>query len=182
MNQESPPPHLDIKAFAQAASVLSGQNLLTQYQRLMQETQGLGAENKLSWQACGELRGEVVGSEQAWLHLTVDTCLPLTCQRCLGLVDIVVAVKRSFRFVANEQVAQTQDDASDEDVLVLSPDFNLVALIEDEVLMALPLIARHETCPVEVKLAVADPGFETVATEKRHPFAVLAALHTDKSD
>ena len=181
MKPDFPPLHLDIKAFAQAVSVLSGQNLLSEYQRLMQETQGLGAENKLSWQARGELRGAVVGSEQVWLHLTVDTCLPLTCQRCLGLVDITVAVRQSFRFVESEQAAQMQDDESDEDVLALSQDFNLAALIEDEVLMALPLIARHETCPVAVKLAVADPGFETLSTEKRHPFAVLAKLRADKS-
>lgn len=181
MNQDFPPLHLDIKAFAQAANAIGGQNSLAKYKRLMQETQGLGSENKLNWLAQGELRGEVVGSEQVWLHLTVDTCLPLTCQRCLGQVDIAVVVKQSFRFVESEQAAQAQDDESDEDVLVLSQDFNLVELIEDEVLMALPLIARHETCPVEVKLAVADPGFETESTEKRHPFAVLATLHSDKS-
>ncbi len=182
MKQDFPPLHLDIKAFVQATSPIGGHNSLSKYKRLIQETNGLGAENKLNWLAQGELRGEVVGSEQVWLHLTVDTCLPLTCQRCLGQVDIAVAVKQSFRFVDSEQAAQAQDDASEEDVLVLSQDFNLVELIEDEVLMALPLIARHETCPVEVKLAVPDPGFETEATEKRHPFAVLATLRSDKSD
>ncbi len=182
MKQDFPPLHLDIKAFAQATSPIGGHNSLSKYKRLIQETNGLGAETKLNWLAQGELRGEVVGSEQVWLHLTVDTSLPLTCQRCLGQVDIAVAVKQSFRFVDSEQAAQAQDDASEEDVLVLSQDLNLVELIEDEVLMALPLIARHETCPVEVKLAVADLGFETEATEKRHPFAVLATLRSDKSD
>ena len=181
MNQDFPPLHFDIKAFAQAANAIGGQNLLAKYKRLMQETQGLGSENKLNWLAQGELRGEVVGSEQVWLHLTVDTCLPLTCQRCLGQVDIAVVVKQSFRFVESEQAAQAQDDESDEDVLVLSQDFNLVELIEDEVLMALPLIPRHETCPLEVKLAVADPDFDAATVEKRNPFAVLAKLQGGKT-
>jgi uncharacterized protein len=32
--------------------------------------------------------------------------------------------------------------------------------VEDELLMALPYIPRHESCPVQVKMEVADPGFE----------------------
>jgi len=182
MKQESPPLHLDIKAFAQAAKAIGGRDLLSKYARLLAETHGLGAENPLTWWAQGELRRDLAGSEQVWLHLTVATGLALTCQRCLGLVDVPVAVDQYFRFVDSEQAAQAQDDASDEDVLALSQDFNLANLIEDEVLLALPLIARHETCPVEVKLAVADPAFEAVSAQKRQPFAVLAALRSDKSN
>lgn len=180
MKQESLPTHLDVKAFAQSASEIAGQSLLSKYERLMKETQGLGADRMLNWSAHGELRIDEAGAEQVWLHLTVDASLPLTCQRCMGPVDIAVAVNRSFRFVGSEEAAEAQDEEAEEDVLALSPDFKLADLIEDEVLMALPVVPRHDECPVEVKLAVADPGFDIASAEKRNPFAVLAKLQGDK--
>src|SRR5665647_376334 len=93
MKQESPPTHLDVKAFAHAASTIAGHDLLSKYERLMQEVQGLGADHLLNWSAQGELRADEAGAEQIWLHLTVDVSLPLMCQRCLGPVDIMVSVK-----------------------------------------------------------------------------------------
>ena len=182
MKRESPPTHLDVKAFAQAANLLGGHDALAKYERLMQETEGLGADNALAWSAQGELRVDESGAEQVWLHLTIDTCLPLICQRCMGPVDLAVQVHQSYRFCDSEEAAAAQDAEAEEDVLVLSPDFSLSELIEDEVLMALPLVPRHETCPVAVKLAVADPDFEAALVEKAQPFAVLAKLKTGGSD
>lgn len=182
MKQESPPTHLDVKAFAHAASEIAGHDPLSKYKRLMQETQGQGANQILKWSARGERRAADAGAEQTWLHLTVDVSMPLTCQRCLGPVDMAVAVNRSFRFVDSEEAAEAQDVEAEEDVLAASPDFSLLELIEDEVLMALPVVPCHEACPVEVKLTVADPGFEAASAEKRNPFAVLAKLQGGKSN
>ena len=180
MKQESPPKHLDVRAFAHAAGLLAGQDRLSKYERLVQETGGLGAENVLEWSARGELRIDDSGAEQVWLHLTLDTSLPLTCQRCMGPVDIAVRVRQSYRFCESEESAAAQDAEAEEDVLVLSPDFSLVDLIEDEVLMALPLVPRHETCPVALKLTVADPEFDAALAEKTQPFAALAKLKTGR--
>jgi len=181
MKKESPPIHLDVKAFAHSENTLIGHELLSKYERLMQETQGLGGERTLNWAAQGVVRVDEAGAEQIWLHLTVNVSLPLTCQRCMGPVDIEVDVKRSFRFVASEEMAEEQDEEAEEDVLALDPEFSLSDLIEDEVLMALPVVPRHDECPVAVKLAVEDAGFEAASTEKRNPFAVLAKLQSDKS-
>ncbi len=90
-------------------------------------------------------------------------------------------MKQSFRFVASEEAAEAQDEEAEEDVLALSQDFKLSDLIEDEVLMALPVVPRHETCPVEVKLAAVDQDFDAASAEKRNPFAVLAKLQGGKS-
>ena len=181
MKQESIAPRLDINAFAHAASAIAGHDLLSKYERLMQETQGLGSDRTLNWAARGEVRNSPAGAPQVWLHLTVDVSLPLTCQRCLAPVDIALAVQRSFRFVDSEEAAEAQDEEAEEDVLVLSREFSLSDLIEDEVLMALPAVPRHEACPVEVKLATADPGFDAATAEKRNPFAVLSKLQGGKS-
>ncbi len=175
MNQHQFPPHIDIQHAAQAGLHLSGHNLLSNYERLAHEAQGLGLENHLDWTAQLELRQGAAGQATHWLHLTVSTAMPQTCQRCLAPVDIAISIDRQFRFVESEAVAEAQDDASEEDLLVTSREFDLAGLIEDEVLMDLPLIARHAVCPVAPKLAVADADFDA-ASEKPNPFAQLAQL------
>jgi uncharacterized protein len=181
MKHDSPLAHLNVKLLAQSAKALIGHDLLSTFERLASEALGLGTSRVLNWSALGELRFDEAGAEQVWLHLTVDTSLPLTCQRCMGPVDIEVVVNRSFRFVQSEQAALEQDEDAEEDILVFSPEFNLLDLIEDEVLLALPVVARHETCPVEVKLAVVDPGFDAAGGEKNNPFAVLGKLQARKA-
>jgi uncharacterized protein len=181
MKQESPPNHMDVKAFAQSGNEIAGVDSLFNYERLMLESKGLGADRMLNWSVRGEFPSDEAGSAQIWLHLGVTVSLPMICQRCLGPVDIDVAVNRSFRFVEGEDAAEAQDEEAEEDVLALSRDFNLAELIEDEVLMDLPVVPTHEECPVHVKLSVADSGFDAAIIEKRNPFGVLASLQPKKS-
>ena len=160
---------LDLKAFALSGSEMMEHDSLSKYERLMQETKGLGADFAVEWVARGALRPGANGQDQVWLHLTVGASVPLTCQRCLGPVDVALSIDRDFRFVGDEKTAETEDDESEEDVLVLSRDFDLQSLIEDEL------------CPGNVKLSVVDPDFEAVAPEKANPFAILAKLQGGKS-
>lgn len=181
MKNESPPTHLDLKAFAHAGSVLAGHHLLLKYERLKQEARALDSERVINWSAKGEVRVDEAGAEQIWLHLQADLCMPMVCQRCMGAVEVDLVVDQSFRFVASEEVAEAEDEDSEVDILVLSQEFNLADLIEDEMLMALPVVPRHETCPVAVTLEVVDAGFEAALAEKLNPFAALASLKSGKS-
>lgn len=175
MSEFQRPPKIDVKQVGLASQQLAGHDLLLNYERLMAETKGQGAQNGLDWSVRGDLQPDQAGQPQAWLHLSVRVSLPLTCQRCLGPVDVPLQIDRSFRFVETEAQAELDDDASIEDVLVLSHDFDLAALIEDEVLMDLPVVPRHESCPLPVKLMAVDADFEDVQP-KPNPFAVLAGL------
>jgi len=175
MSEHVPPPRLDVKQVGQSSMQLAGTDLLSNYERLMLEAKGLGGQNPLSWSVQGDLRPDQSGQPQVWLHLTVEVSLPLTCQRCLGAVDVPVQIDRSFRFVETEAQAEQEDDESEEDVLVLSRDFDLAALIEDEVLMDLPVVPRHDICPVAVQLTASDADFEGQPS-KPNPFAILAGL------
>lgn len=166
---------LDVKAFAEAGAELSGSAPLGDFERLLAETEGRGADRSLAWTARGELRNPLHVQPDVWLHLKAQGALPLTCQRCLGPVDVTLAVDRSFRFVADEATAQAQDDACEEDLLVTSRSFALTGLLEDEFLMELPLVPLHETCPEPVRLSAADPDFENESPQE-NPFAVLARL------
>jgi len=182
MSHEFVATRLDVKAFAKAGAVLSGQDPLSKYLRLLEEAGGQGADRAVQWEARGEMLIDASGFTQVWLHLSAQVSLPLTCQRCLGPVDIALTVDRSFRFVASEEQAEAEDEEAEEDVLALSRDFDLYGLIEDELLMELPVVPRHEVCPTELKLAAQDADFEAAQAEKPNPFAALSGLKAGKSN
>jgi uncharacterized protein len=176
MSSEFDPRRLDVQAFAQAGAQLSGVDPLSSYERLFVETGGAGADRQVHWRILGRQESDASGHSRAWLHLEAQVCLPLTCQRCLGPADIEVAVARAFRFVPTEQQAEAEDEASEEDVLVLSRDFDLPGLVEDELIMGLPLVPRHVDCPVGVQLSAQDPDFDAASAAQPHAFAALAGL------
>ena len=165
---------LDVQAFAEEAGLLDGRGELRDFERLASEAQGGPQGRTVEWTAQGELLDPRHLQPQVWVHLTASCVLPMTCQRCLEPVDVPLRVERSFRFVADEATAAAQDDESEEDLLALSRAFDLLGLVEDELLMELPAVPRHEVCPTPVKLSVQDPGFEE--SEPEHPFARLKDL------
>jgi uncharacterized protein len=116
------------------------------------------------------------GEAEIWLHLTAALSLPMQCQRCMGPVEVEVVSDQSFRFVADEATAEAQDDESEEDLLVLVPELDVWELIEDELIMSVPIVPKHEVCPATVTLSVADEAFEEALAAKPNPFAALAQL------
>lgn len=176
MATELDPRRLDVLAFARADATLSGTDLLSKYERIAQEEQALEGDLSVNWAASGDWREPQGAPPQAWLHVVADAVVPLTCQRCLTRMDAPLSVDRWFRFVADEAAAEAQDDESEEDLLVISPHFDLMELVEDELLLALPMVPAHGVCPVHVKLEAVDEGFEAAAAARPNPFAALASL------
>jgi uncharacterized protein len=176
MKHEFAAAHLHIEAFARAAGELVGEERLARFDRIMEETQGLGGEMVVRYSSHGEIRVDRAGVEEPWIHLEVEVTLPLLCQRCLTPVDVDVVFERSFRFVATEELAAVEDEESEEDVLVLHKSFNLLELIEDELLMEMPVAPKHSICPKPVKMQAIDPDFREEEAGKPNPFAALAQL------
>ncbi len=168
--------HLNIAAFAQSQGTHAGEERLSRFDRLMEQSQGLGGETFVTYSVQGEMRPDAAGSDEPWLHLSAQATLSLICQRCMAPVDEVISFERDFRFVASEALAEVEDEESEEDVLVLSKSFNLLELIEDELLMSTPLVPKHAVCPQPVKLQAADPAFVEAPQEKPNPFAMLQQL------
>nr|WP_315491359.1 YceD family protein [uncultured Rhodoferax sp.] len=176
MKHDYDPQHLNIEAFAKANGSIAASESLARFDRLLEEAHGAGGQNPVRYTAHGMTRPNGAASDQIWLVLSAEVALPQTCQRCLGPVDVPVQFEREFRFVVSEEVAEVEDEESEEDVLVLSRDFNLLELVEDELLMALPVVPKHDICPGTVKLQVADPDFSEDQQEKPNPFAILEQL------
>jgi uncharacterized protein len=179
MNSEVDPKRLPVVAFAQKAGRFRSSLPLTSFPRLMQETGGLGGGNLVEFEVRGELIADPLGHREPWLHLWAQASLPQTCQRCLGPVDISVELERDFRFVASEALAEVEDEESEEDVLVISRAFDILTLVEDEALMAMPAVPMHATCPQPLKLQAMDPDFDAEAEVKPNPFAALRARQRD---
>ena len=180
MAKDLDPHRLDIQRFAEQATELEADSGLQHFTRLAAEAQGSDRAIAVHWRARGEMHNPQHVHPQIWLHLQAGTTLPLVCQRCLNTVDVPLAVDRSFRFVADEATAAAEDDEAEEDLLALSRSFDLLELIEDELLMELPVAPRHEVCPEPVKMSAEDPGFEAAQAEKENPFAVLTRLKPGK--
>jgi uncharacterized protein len=124
------------------------------------------------WQARGERRTVRGGVPQPWLHLSARTKMDLVCQRCLQPLPVEVTAQRSFLFVAGEHQAAELDAECEDDVLALTRSLDLAELVEDELLLSLPLVPRHAACPLHLP---ADPG-EPLSEDRPNPFAALAAL------
>jgi len=131
---------------------------------------------RVRWRAIGSHRA-VGGENQVWLRLLAEADVVLQCQRCLQPLNEPVRVDRHFRFVADEDTAATLDDEMEDEVLALPRSLNLRELVEDEMLLALPLVPRHAVCPRPVTLQFGDVQ---EVEEKANPFASLALLRKDK--
>lgn len=180
MNREFAASRIDVNAFAAAADTLAGQTPVSVFERLGSELAEPATDARVNWEATGERRPGGNGALASWLHLRVEATLPFVCQRCLTPVQLPLTVDRAFRFAPDEETAAVEDEASEEDVLVAARDFDLLALIEDELLMEIPVTPRHEVCPVPVQLSVADPGFQEAEEAAPNPFAALDALRGRK--
>ena len=176
--REFNPLRLDVAAFAEAGAELSGAWPLAALERL---AAGVSADappaagDEVSWSARGLCRRRAGAAPEWRLELRARAVLRLECQRCLQPVETVVEFDRPLRFVAGEQEASALDADSDEDVLVLSRGLDLRELVEDELLLALPLVPRHAACPAPLAVAV-EPEAADAAPARPTPFAALAAL------
>jgi len=84
------------------------------------------------------------------LQLAVSGEVQLTCQRCLGSMPYKVDVERTLYLARNEAEMERLDALPDSDAIQAGETLSLVDLVEDEVLLSLPLATMHAEgeCPV----------------------------------
>ncbi len=167
------PEKLDVAAFAEAQAELRGEYAIASLERLASSTLAATDAKPVSWVVRGECRNIPGAAVQPWLHLEAHAGVALECQRCLSPVQTDLHAQRSVLFVPGEALAEELDAECDDDVLALTRSLNLRELLEDELLLTLPLVPRHDVCPHPLEApALEDDGLEAPP----HPFAALAAL------
>jgi uncharacterized protein len=171
------PRRLDVSAFAAAGGELRGDWEATQLRRLLSATidsPDEASRGDVAWQARGERHPLPGAGMLPSLLIEAETEVTLECQRCLQPMRLPLHAERRIFFVDGEDAAAALDAEAEDDVLALTPALDLVELIEDELLLALPLVPRHELCPEPLPRAFVedDPAIDPAD----NPFAVLAAL------
>lgn len=167
---------LDVAAFAQEGGRIEGVWPIDELPRLRQSQQPPqdAVPEPVEWAVRGECRTVAEREQQTWLHLHARTSVWLTCQRCLAPLRLPLEADSPIRFVRGEAEAEALDAESEFDVLALVPSIDLRQLVEDELLLALPLVPRHDQCPAPLTAAQSDVAQPLRNTES--PFSVLADL------
>ncbi len=179
MTSRAPDPRkFDVAAFASEAGQLEGRWPLADFARL-----GAGSpqEGAVEWSIRGQQVSVAGGEPEIWLHLTARARILLDCQRCLRPVAWNLDVQRSLRFVSGEDAAAALDAQSEDDVLELQRSVDLRDMIEDELLLELPLVPMHEHCPQPLLASASDAEAVPASAQPANPFAVLAKLKRNGS-
>ncbi len=125
----------------------------------------------LSWR----LAGEVGADKKARLHLSISGIVGVPCARCLEAMLITLDIHSEFILVKDEsEIPSEEDDVEDHDYIVAEAEMDVLQLVEDEILLALPYAPKHDIKDCAVKAEVNE-------LKAPNPFAVLRDLKVVKS-
>ena len=108
------------------------------------------------------------------INFKLKTSLKLQCQRCLE--DFIWHYERDFTypvFSSENQAKNTQFSADDYLVCALGEKFDLLWFVEEEIILAMPMIAKHEDCSIDFKI---NSEVKNSALDNASPFAALKQL------
>ena len=119
------------------------------------------------------------------MHLRLALDMPLVCQGCFTPYMESLDSDRDYILFDTEDQAEAWDmdeeNQDAEDALVASETFNLLETMEDEILLSMPLAARHP--PGECRLndlekvaQLLKPADDQIKIDKPNPFAILKNL------
>ncbi|MCR4300256.1 MAG: YceD family protein [Sulfuricaulis sp.] len=113
-----------------------------------------------------------VGEKIFLMHGDLHVRLRVSCQRCLEAMDLnLEASPWLILMKAGERLAAHEDDT---DVLVVDKPLSLSTLVEDELLLALPMVPMHEPNRCPARSYVVRDGH--IGQEEKNPFAVLRKM------
>jgi len=122
-----------------------------------------------------EVRGYVTTKGHAALHLSVGASVGLACQRCLERLEQRLESQRDIVLVPGaDQFAQPDDEAELEDVIPEVARLDVRELVEDELLLAMPLAPHHDEGVCVAPASGASHMTEPSTSES--PFSVLRTL------
>jgi len=114
------------------------------------------------------LSGEVGLDRKCRLRLKASGVLPMQCQRCLARMEWPLDLEVALELVRPGQSIPEEELENDEfDAIEATPDLDVRALVEDEIVLAVPIAPRHEDCDVPRPLT---------GVEKESPFASLVKI------
>ncbi|MDR2926215.1 MAG: YceD family protein [Azoarcus sp.] len=155
----------DVFRFAAGSGVLEGETPVARFVRLAD----LLAANSgtLRWRMKGRLDAE--GKPR--LDLAASGRLMLRCQRCLSDLEWKLEIEAVLLPVrAGQDMPEDELENDEADVIELDGELDVLSLLEDEAILALPIAPRHADCGMP-EATEADSGIRG-----QSPFAALAGL------
>jgi uncharacterized protein len=128
----------------------------------------------------GNIEAELVFDQQGKQKVItghVSASLKLTCQRCAQAMDYPLDAEFKLALISDEAHADRIPDDC-EPFLLTDDRMSLPALLEEEILLAMPLVAMHEhDCSDYLQMQRKQEQEEAAsAAEKENPFAALKDL------
>lgn len=144
--------------------------------RVAEEASSVESGDGFHWQVKTHFAASPGSEPQQILELAVKGRIHLVCQSCLQDCGLDLAQESRFVMVASEDEADAfpmEDDQ--QEPLVASQHFDLLGLIEDEILLSLPLIPKHPggACQAYGSSFGGSKGAEDVSEKPQNPFNVL---------
>lgn len=155
-------------AFARAAGLHSGEVALAAMPRLQDRLAGDAGT------VAFVVRGKVDQRQRPLLELEITGNPSLRCGRCLAPLDFALQLQSRVLLVEPGAVMQEDDDPESPDWIEAGPDLDLLGLVEDEILLSLPLSVRHE------QGKCSDGDVMGRNNERDNPFSRLATLLNPK--
>jgi len=112
----------------------------------------------------------------------IKASLPLICQRCLGQMEFPVDIDVSLGIIGAGEEAERLADIY-EPLLLTEETGNLADIVEDELLLVLPIVAMHpqgDCTPGAQDEVIVQAPQARQPEETRRPFADLAKLMKSK--
>lgn len=166
------PSHVDPRQLAERAVTLEGELQLEQLGRLtdaLEDMQG-AVSARLSF-GRDEQRTPVIKS-------CLDAEVKMVCQRCLE--PVVLPIHSECEYAVVGEGANAQHLPKGYEVLEVGEDpLDLLALVEDELLLALPIVPLHSPEICQPPAGPEEPVPSEDEVKRSNPFSVLAQLKRD---
>ncbi len=169
MLRERLPIHIDPLRFAETGRLLKGKIPLKGMARLadyLLQTDG---------EVAVKLEFGVDEERIAYLHGHLTTSFKLVCQRCLGEMEHQLDDDFLLAFVPERKSEMMIPEQYEPFMLDGEPVY-LQDLIEDELILALPLVPKHAQPCVELNPELNDKSADAKGLKEENPFAVLSSL------
>jgi uncharacterized protein len=163
------PAQIDPRKLALQGAVLEGEVFATDLTRLATAVSAVTSPLKATIQFARDESGQAVATGTASVFVDV------ICQRCLDAVNIELHANLSLQIIWSEdQISNVAPDR--EPWIVVDRMADLNAIIEDEVLLALPIVNYHraEDCTGDACFKKTDSKSEEADTYS--PFGILKQL------
>jgi uncharacterized protein len=144
--------------------------------RLADEASSIEPGDGFHWQIKTHFADSPGSEPRQMMELEVKGRIQLICQSCLQNCALDLAQKSRFVMVDTEAEADAfpvEDDQ--QEPLVASQHFDLLGLIEDEILLSFPLIPRHPegACQPHTSSFGQDETVSEASEKPQNPFNIL---------